>query len=102
MPLDPNTGIYQYNIGDLLRLKTTFTSLTGTLVDPTSIQLKVKAPSGTVTTYTYPSTVTKESAGVYYHDFAVTESGTHYYNWQGSGAFTAADESSFEVVSTQF
>lgn len=102
MPLDPNTGVFSYNIGDLLRLKATFTSLTGTLVDPTTITLKVKNPAGTTTTYTYPTHITKSSTGVYYYDYAVAAAGTHYYNWAGSGAFQAADENSFEIVSTVF
>ena len=102
MPLDPNTGIFSYNIGDLLRLKATFTSITGTNVDPTSITLKVKNPAGSVTTYTYPTHITKDSTGVYYYNYAVAASGTHYYNWAGTGAFQAADENSFTVVSTVF
>ena len=102
MPLDPNTGIFSYNIGDLLRLKATFTSITGTNVDPTSITLKVKNPAGAVSTYTYPTHITKDSTGVYFYNYAVAASGTHYYNWAGTGAFQAADENSFTVVSTVF
>lgn len=102
MPYDPTTGTYTYNIGDLLRLKATFTDIAGVEADPTAITLKVKAPSGTVTTYTYPGTVVRQSTGVYYYDFPVTASGTHFYNWAGTGAYTAADEASFVVVTTQF
>ena len=102
MPLDPTTGIFQYNIGDLLRLQATFTSLTGTKVDPTTIILKVKNPAGTITTYTYPTNIVRSSTGVYYYDYSVLASGVHYFNWAGSGAFTAADENQFLVVTTVF
>ena len=102
MPLDPTTGVYQYNIGDLLRLQATFTNLSGTKVDPTTIVLKVKNPAGAITTYTYPTNITRSSTGVFYYDYAVLASGAHYFNWAGSGAFTAADENVFSVVSTVF
>jgi hypothetical protein len=102
MPLDPITGVRSYNIGDLLRLKSTFTSLAGTNVDPTTIVLKVKNPAGSTTTYTYPTHITKESTGVYYYDFNVTVTGLHYFNWAGSGGYQAADEATFSVTSTVF
>lgn len=102
MPYNPNTGTYSYNIGDLIRVQATFKDIGGTVVDPTNITLKVKVPAGTVSTFYYPGTVTRVSTGVYYYDFPITASGTHYYNWAGTGAYTVADESSFEVVSTQF
>lgn len=102
MPYNPNTGTYSYNIGDLIRIQGTFKDISGTVVDPTNITLKVKVPAGTVSTYYYPCTITRTSTGVYYFDFAITASGTHYYNWAGTGAYTVADESSFEVVSSVF
>jgi hypothetical protein len=102
MPYDVASGTYTYNIGDLLRIRATFTDIAGAVADPTNVTLKVKAPSGTITTYTYPGTVSKESNGIYYYDFPVTASGVHFYNWAGTGAYTAADESQFSVVTTQF
>lgn len=102
MPYNANTGTYSYNIGDLIRIQGTFKDISGTVVDPTNITLKVKVPAGTVSTYYYPGTITRTSTGVYYFDFAITASGTHYYNWAGTGAYTVADESSFEVVSSVF
>jgi hypothetical protein len=102
MPLDPFTGSALYNIGDKLRLQATFTDLSDVVADPTAVVLKVKNSAGTVTTYNYPGTITRASAGVYYYDFSVTVSGTHYFNWAGTGAYTAADESSFTVVTTVF
>ncbi len=102
MPYNANTGTYSYNIGDLIRIQGTFKDINGTVVDPTNITLKVKVPAGTVSTYYYPGTITRTSTGVYYFDFAITASGTHYYNWAGTGAYTVADESSFEVVSSVF
>jgi hypothetical protein len=83
-------------------LQATFTSLTGTKVDPTTITLKVKTPSGSTTTYTYPTHITRSAAGIYFYDYSVTASGIHFFNWAGTGAFQAADESSFSIVATVF
>jgi hypothetical protein len=102
MPYDINTGVTSYNQGDLIRIQATFKDLTGNLVDPTAVTLKVKVPAGTVTTYNHPGTIVRSSVGVFYFDFAVNASGTHYFNWSGTGAYTAADESSFEVATSVF
>ena len=42
------------------------------------------------------------STGVFYYDYLVGASGTHYFNFAGGGAYTAVDESSFDVTSTVF
>lgn len=102
MPLDPLTGVSLYNIGDLLRLQAVFKDLDGNNADPSAVVLKIKVPAGTVTTVNYPGTITRSSTGTYYYDYLVAASGVHYFNWAGSGAYTAADESSFTVVSTVF
>lgn len=102
MPYDINTGTFSYNIGDQIRIQATFKDISGTVVDPTTVTLKVKVPAGTVSTVTYPGTITRSSTGVYFYDFPITASGTHYYNWSGTGAYVVADESSFEVVSSVF
>lgn len=102
MPYDVTTGTYTYNIGDLLRIQATFKNLSGVNVDPTNVTLKVKNPAGTVTTYTYPTNVQRNGTGVFYYDYLVQASGVHYFNWAGTGAYTAADEASFTVVTTVF
>ena len=54
-----------YINGDTVRLSATFT-VDGAVTDPTTIALRVKAPSGTVTSYTRVSAeITRVSAGVY-------------------------------------
>jgi hypothetical protein len=102
MPYNSNTGTYSYNVGDLVRLQATFKDLASVLADPTTVVLKVKNPAGTTTTYNYPGTIIRSSTGVFYYDYLVGASGTHYFNFAGAGAYTAVDESSFEVVATQF
>jgi hypothetical protein len=102
MPYNANTGTYSYNVGDLVRLQATFKDLASVLADPTTLTLKVKNPAGATTTYNYPGTIVRSSTGVFYYDYLVGASGTHYFNFAGAGAYTAVDESSFEVVATQF
>ena len=94
----------QMDIGDLVRATVKFKTVAGAFVDPTTIVLRIKLPSETVTTYTYLVSVdvVRESMGIYYVDYLVAESGIHYFKWTGTGAVYAAEESSFVVVSTQF
>ena len=87
-----------YNIGDLARISSAFTTAaTGTPTDPTTITARVKAPDGSLTVFTYPSGVTKDSTGNFHADFVPTMSGTHFYRWEGTGSAQAASEASFYV-----
>lgn len=88
-----------YQIGDVLRLKATFTDIDGAVADPTTVTITVLAPSGTETEKTYGAAqVTRVSTGVYYYDFSVTESGKHYFNWSAGGAYVASDQGAFQVA----
>lgn len=82
-----------YDIGDLVRLTGTFSGTDGTLVDPTTVVLKIKPPGGSVSTVT----PTRESTGVHYHDYTPSAHGTHLYRFEGTGAAQAAEDSVFYV-----
>ena len=89
-----------YDIGDLVRLKSTFTNTTTNLVDdPTVITCTVSNPDKTRLTLTYGVNVAlvRESKGVYYFDFPPTMEGLHWYGFQGTGNVTASEELSFYV-----
>ena len=92
-----------FNPGDIVRVSTTpgFKNIAGTLTDPTTVRLKWRR-FDTVTTWTYgvDSQVVRDSAGLYRADIPVTDAGTHYFRWEGTGAVIAAEESSFFVGST--
>ena len=87
-----------YDIGDLVRITSAFTTQAGTAVDPSTVTARVKDPSGTTTVFTYPATVTKDSTGNFHADFVPTLAGVHYYRWEGTGAAVAASESFFYVA----
>lgn len=92
-----------YDIGDLVRLTGTFTDLAGVATDPTGITCSIRLPSGTVTTLTYgvDASLYRTSTGVYYTDFAPTMEGLHYYRFAGTGAVTAAEETTFYIRKRQ-
>lgn len=89
-----------YDIGDLVDLRAYFTQPSdGVALDPTTVNLSVRRPSGEVTTYTYSDDVqlAKASTGEYYAQITVDEEGIWYYRWWSSGVGQAAEEDSFEV-----
>ena len=92
-----------YDIGDYARLSATFTSA-GVYLDPTLVTLKVKDPTGTVTTYTFGTSpiLIRHDTGQYRFDYNITMAGTHYYRWSGTAPCQAAGEGLFTVSATRF
>jgi len=92
-----------YDRGDQVRITATFTNSTGATVDPSTIVVKYKDPSGTTTTLDYSKAeITKSTKGVYYADVTLDESGTWYVRAYGTGAAIAAASSSLEVREDEF
>jgi hypothetical protein len=92
-----------YVEGQTVRIKTAtpFQTADGTPTDPTTVTLRVRTPSGTITVYTYGAAeITKVATGDYYKDLTVAESGTYVYRWEGAGNVTAVDEDSFFVAAS--
>lgn len=94
----------QYDIGDVVRISAAFKNMAKVLVDPTTITLEIKNPSGTIITWVYDvdPEVIRTGAGVYYADYLIEKSGIHYFKWFGTGDVTAAEEWQFFVKATQF
>ena len=92
-----------YDVGDQRRLKATFTDIDGAAADTTTVTFKITAPDGTTTTYVFgtDAEAVKESTGVYYVDWTITQSGEHRWKWTGTGNAAAAGESSFDVAQSQ-
>lgn len=88
-----------YDIGDLVRIQSTFKNVDGTVVDPTTITFKLKTPDGTVTTYVYGSNaeVVKEGTGIYHVDWSCTQAGQHIYLYVGTGTVQTAEDATFMV-----
>lgn len=91
----------QYDVGDVVRLATTFTNSAGTGVDPSSITFQHRqwlADPTSFTTIVYGvGSITRVTTGEYYHDFAVSSVGELRYRWNGFGANAAAVEGRFMV-----
>jgi hypothetical protein len=86
------------NPGDIVRLKTDppFTNAAGTPTDPTTVKVRWRRfNEETVWTYGVGSQVVRDGAGVYHADLEVTEIGTYYFRWEGTGTVEAAEESTF-------
>lgn len=95
-------GTREYDVGDSCRTSAYF-KVNGDPSDPTTVTLKVKSPSGTVTTYTTPDAeIVKVGTGTYQSDILLNASGDWWYRWEGSGAVTAAREKRLSVRPTEF
>ena len=80
-----------YDEGDLVRLSASFT--TGSVaVDPTVVQLEVLDPDRLLSTYTYPSGVSKLLVGTYFFDLYAAKSGQYWHRWYSSGTVISAEE----------
>lgn len=91
-----------YQVGDLVRISAVFRDIAGTLVDPTTVALKVTKPSGAQNTYTFAlSQVIKDSTGNYHYDAAADAAGLWRYTWSSTGAGQAAENGEFRVEAAQ-
>ena len=94
----------KYDLGDLVLVRGTFTDFDSEdPLDPTTVKLSVRDPSGNVETYIYESlgtgnTLDKESTGVYSKEIDCDEAGDWFYRWFSTGNGQAAKERHFEVL----
>ena len=80
-----------YEVGDLVTLQATFTSIDGVVTDPTTVTLSVQDPGGTITAYTYAGLdITKVATGIYRYALSITTPGQWVYRWAGTGTVQAA------------
>ena len=91
-------------IGERFVSTVTFETAAGVLTDPTTVTVKIRAPSGTVTTYVYGSDaeVVKDSVGVYHVEYTVTAAAIWHVRWNGTGACVASSEVSFNIDASGF
>ena len=92
--------------GNKARLSITFTRTTDSAaVDPAAVLFLYQiGETGTATTLTYgvDAALVKDSVGNYHADIDLTDFGTIYWEWRGTGANQAADEGSFVVTKSRF
>ncbi len=91
------------NRGDSERLTGTFKNQAGTLTDPTTVEYKVRAPDGTITTYTWAGAmVTRDSTGVFHRDITFLTSGKWVVRVAGAGAVASVSMWEYMVSSDPF
>lgn len=71
--------------------------INGVLTDAT-VAAELRDPDGNRT----PMTVFHDSTGVYHFFFTPLKGGTYWYQWEATGAITAAYEGSIDVAPTMF
>lgn len=90
-----------YDIGDLIRLRGSFTNSAAAAVDPSSVTLQYRQfavdPASYTTLIYGVNSIVKASTGEYYHDLSVNSDGEWRYRWNGLGANAAAAEISFKI-----
>jgi hypothetical protein len=75
-----------YDRGDTIRLTLEVRDDTGVLAIPATLELSVRAPDATVTTYTTAnSVIVQETVGVYRADIALNQAGVWAYQWTTTG-----------------
>ena len=89
------------NVGDRVRLKGVFANLDGAAANPTTVTVKVRKPSGTVTSYTGGS-LTNPTPGEWRCEVDCDIAGSWAFRFEGVGALVAAEESVFDVRTTGF
>ena len=91
----------EYDVGDMIRVRGSFTNSAGAVVDPSSITFQYRqflADPLSLTTLVYGvGSITRVSTGEYYHDLAVNTDGEWRYRWNGLGANAAAVEGLFKI-----
>ena len=87
-----------YDVGDLIRISGSFDNSAGVAIDPATVTLEIKAPTGTVSTCTYVGEdITKDAVGRYHGDVDITVSGAWHYRWSSTGTGQAAGEDHFII-----
>lgn len=93
-------------IGEYIHLRGVFKTNTGTddapvwtNADPTTVTCTVRAPGGTVTTYTTATSpaVVKDSTGNYHLDLLLATAGDYKYKWVGTGTVADTQDGAFYV-----
>lgn len=92
-----------YYVSSEARLTVKFYDITGvTLVDPTTVTIKVRKPDGAEASHTYGVDVAKDAVGIYHYDQVFDLAGIWYYRGIGTGTVKAAAEKQIQVQVSPF
>lgn len=91
-----------YKVGNVVRLKGVWTdpNAADAPIDPAVVIIKYTDPLGATTSVTYPSTIIKESVGIYHLDVSINVAGLWWYDTISTGVGAARAENSFLVEAT--
>jgi len=67
------------------------------LTDPTAVSLQVEDPAGTISSYSYPATISKSATGQYFKTIACGIAGEWEHEWTGTGAVEAVKTKRFII-----
>lgn len=83
-----------YIIGEAARISVSIADLLNVPADPGALRLKVKAPGGTVTTYTYGASgeLVKDSVGHYHADILLDAAGSWAWRWESDAPNAGVSE----------
>jgi hypothetical protein len=93
-----------YAIGQQARVSAEFRDPANVLTDPTTVKLKVRAPTGPEQTFVFgSSSIVRDSLGKYHYDLALTSGGDWIVKWVSRGVLTTASpETPIRVDPTRF
>ena len=87
-----------YQVSDLVTISASFSASSGTLTDPTTVQLAIRAPGASALhVYGTSSSLAKAGVGLYYLYYPAASAGEHYYIWSASGVVEGVEEGAFTV-----
>ncbi len=93
-----------YDIADIVRVTGKFSTASGSTAykDPTTVNLHIETPDGSVTSYavsppTTSADIVRDTTGEFYSDITTTGSGRYEYRYTSTGTLTASQESGFLV-----
>lgn len=87
-----------YDRGDVLTLEIDeIKDASGTVVDPSSLTLRIRAPRTAVAVRNYPGTIVKAATGHYKSDVTLDKEGLWHYRWETTGTPQIAEEGALVV-----
>lgn len=85
---------YRFERGEVVRLRVEFRTPktavpANVLIDPVTVTLVIREPSGTSTTYLYgDSSIDKDGVGLYSFPLSLDSDGTYHWRWEGANSPT--------------
>jgi len=92
-----------YELDQVVTLRARFQKISGGLVDPQTVVLRVKTPAGAITDYTYGTDVAleKEATGTYKFDLTLDRAGQWLYRWKSTGQGAGSRKGELIVQDTE-